>query len=95
MYEENNKFNLTNFFIKAIIVIIFVLFTVWLLSLSTRGISNSLDVLKDNIFAENLDRMKEVGKEYFTTERLPQKVGEVKILTLSKMYDKHLILTVF
>jgi len=94
MYEENRKFSLTNFFIKAIIVIIFVLFTVWLLSLSNKGISNSLDVLTDNIFAENLDRMKEVGKSYFTTERLPQKVGDIKTLTLQKMYDEHLILPV-
>ena len=36
--------------------------------------------------------MKEVGKSYFTTERLPQKVGEVKTLSLARMYDENLIL---
>ena len=94
MYEENRRFSWTNFFIKGIIIIIFVLFTVWLLSLSNKGISNSLDVLTDNIFAENIDRMKEAGKGYFTDERLPQKVGEVKSISLAKMYDEKLILEI-
>lgn len=94
MYEENKKFSWTNFFIKGIIVIIFILFAVWLLSLSNKGISNQLNVLTDNIFKENIDRMKEVGKSYFTTERLPQNVGEVKTLTLAKMYDEKLILEI-
>lgn len=92
MEDENKKFSFTNLLIKAIIVIIFILFTAWLISLSHKGINNSLDVLTDQIFAENLAKMKEVGKEYFTTERLPQKVGEVKTLTLAKMYDSKYIL---
>jgi len=92
MYEENRRFSWTNLFIRVIIVIIFVLFTVWLLSLSNANLSNSLDVLTDNIFSENIEKMKEVGKEYFTTERLPKKTGDIKTLTLSKMYDEKLIL---
>ena len=98
MYEENRSFSWANLFIKIIIVVIFILFTIWLLSLSmkstTKGLSDSLNVLTDNIFSENISRMKEVGKEYFTTERLPQKVGEVKTLTLDKMYKDNLILEV-
>ena len=92
--EENRSFSWTDLFIKVILVIIFVLFTVWLLSLSNKGVTNSLDVLTDNIFAENIDRMKEVGKEYFTTERLPKKIGEIKTITLKEMYKKKLILEV-
>lgn len=98
MYEENRRPSLADFLIKIILVIIFILFTVWLLSLSnkelTNNLSGSLNVLTDRIFAENVDRMKEVGKSYFTTERLPQKIGEVKTLTLAKMYDENLILEV-
>ena len=92
MEEENRRFSWINFFIKGIIIIIFVLFTVWLLSLSNKDINKSLDVLTDNIFAENIDRMKDVGQSYFTIERLPEKVGEVKTLSLAKMYDEKLIL---
>ena len=98
MYEENRRFSWTSLFIKIIIVVIFILFTIWLLSLSmkntTKGLSDSLNVLTDNIFKENIDRMKDVGKEYFTTERLPEKIGEVKTLTLEEMYKKNLILEV-
>ena len=96
MYEENTRFSWTGLFIKIIIVIIFILFTVWLLSLSTKnitkGMSDSLNVLTDNIFSQNVDKMKDVGKSYFTTERLPKKVGETKTLSLAKMYDENLIL---
>ena len=94
MYEENRRFSWTSFFIKVIIIIIFILFTVWLLSLTTKGLSSSLNILKDDIFSQNVEKMKEVGKEYFTTERLPEKVGEVKTLTLAKMYDQNLILEI-
>ncbi len=98
MYEDNRRFSWTSLFIKIIIVVIFILFTIWLLSLSmkntTKGMSDSLNILTDNIFKENIDRMKEVGKEYFTTERLPEKIGEVKTLTLEEMYKKNLILEV-
>ena len=91
--EENRRFSWTDLFIKIILVAIFVLFTVWLLSLSTKGLSNSLDVLTDNIFSQNMEKMKEVGKEYFTLERLPEKVGDIKTLKLKEMYEKKLILS--
>lgn len=92
--EENRSLSWTDLFIKVILIVIFVLFTVWLLSLSNRSMTNSLDVLTDNIFAENIDRMKEVGKEYFTTERLPKKIGEIKTITLKELYEKKLILEI-
>ena len=92
--EENRRFSWSDLFIKVILVIIFILLAVWLLSISNKKMTNSLDVLTDKIFAENIDRMKEVGKEYFTIERLPEKIGEVKTLTLQEMYDKDLILPV-
>ena len=56
--EENRRFSWTDLFIKVILIVIFVLFTVWLLSLSNKGLSNSLDVLTDNIFAQNIEKMK-------------------------------------
>ena len=90
--EENRRFSWSDLFIKVILVIIFILFTVWLLSLSNKKMTNSLDVLTDEIFVKNMERMKEVGKEYFTTERLPEKVGEIEVLTLKKMYEKKFLL---
>ena len=93
MYDEERNFSWTDLFIKVIVALIIILFAVWLLSLSNRGVSNSLDVITDNIFSENIDKMKEVGKEYFTTERLPKKVGDVEKITLEKMYNDKMLLT--
>ena len=99
MDEDNRKGSLTSFFIKLIIVIIFAIFALWLLTSVSKGlnnnmdnINNSLNALTDKIFYENILRMKEAGKEYFTIERLPQNVGDVKSLTLKEMYDKKLLL---
>ena len=99
MDEDNRKGSLASFFIKLIMVIIFAIFALWLLSSVSKGlnnsmndINNSLNTLTDNIFYENILKMKEAGKEYFTIERLPQNVGDVKSLTLREMYDKKLLL---
>jgi len=94
MYEENKRFSWTNLLIKIIIFVIFLLFVGWLLSLSTKGLNSSISVLTDNIMSTNIDRMKEVGQEYFTIERLPSEVGDVEKITLHEMYDKHLILEI-
>ncbi len=53
---------------------------------------NSLAVLYNQIFAENIRTMKEAAVGYYTNERLPQKVGDTDKLTLNDMYDKHLVL---
>ena len=67
MYEENRRFSWTGLFIKIIIVIIFVLFTIWLLSLSmkstTKGMSNGISVLTDGIFSQNIEKMKDVNRK--------------------------------
>ncbi len=98
MYEERERFSWTNLFIKIIIIVIFVLFTIWLLQLSmksaNKGIANGINVLTDNIFSQNVDRMKDVGESYFTTERLPKKVGDIETLTLEDMYKQNLIFEV-
>ena len=92
--EGNRRIGWADLFIKLILIIIFVLFTVWLLSLSNNDVASSLNVLTDNIFAENIDRMKGVGKEYFTTERLPKEIGEIETISLKEMYEKKLILEI-
>ena len=96
MYEERERFSWTSLFIKIIIIVIFVLFTIWLLQLSMKSankdMSNGINALTDKIFSENIEKMKDVGQSYFTTERLPKKVGEVKRLTLEEMYKMNLIL---
>ena len=54
---------------------------------------DQLAVLYNQIFANNIATMKEAAISYYTTDRLPAKVGDTEKMTLQQMYDKHLVLT--
>ena len=51
----------------------------------------SLDALTSQIFADNLDKMKEAAISYYTTDRLPSEVGNSDKMTLSDMIGKKII----
>ena len=53
---------------------------------------DQLAVLYNQIFANNVVAMKEAAIGYYTTDRLPAKVGDTDKMTLQQMYDKHLVL---
>ncbi len=53
---------------------------------------DQLAALYNQIFANNVVAMKEAAIGYYTTDRLPAKVGESDKMTLQQMYDKHLVL---
>lgn len=104
MYDERKeKFSFKNFFLTLLLVLLFVFLMLWLFptkgyidkKLSDNETSYDLDrlsVLYDEIFANNVSRMKDAAIGYFTNERMPQRVGESKKLTLQEMYDLHLVL---
>ena len=50
--------------------------------------------LYNQVFATNIYNIKEAAVGYYTTERLPQTVGDSSKMTLEEMYNKHLILKV-
>lgn len=52
---------------------------------------SGLDALTSQIFAQNIDRMKEAAISYYTDERLPQNVGDSETMTLSDMIGKKII----
>lgn len=84
--EERRGLPIRDFLIKLILVIIFVLLLVWLLPMpDLTGINNK-------IFNANVQEMKNAAISYFTTERLPEKVGDKKTLTLQEMLDMKLLL---
>ncbi len=85
-YEEKKGFPIRDFLIKLVLIIIFVLLLLWLLPIpNMEGINNS-------IFNANVQTMKDAAINYFTTERLPQKVGDKVTLTLQEMLDLKLLL---
>ena len=79
---------LKEFVMRLILIIIFVLLLLWIIPWSKMDVNP----LKDQIFNANIQTMKEAGITYFTTERLPQEVGDKVTLTLQKMLDLKLVL---
>ena len=49
-------------------------------------------VLYNQIFADNIERVKNGAVGYYTNERLPKNVGDSDKMTLNQMYEKHLVL---
>lgn len=95
MYEENRTgFILKDILLQVFLVIIFVFILVWLFptkSYVDKKIDSSLDPIYQEFFNEHLESMKEAAQSYFTTSRLPKKVGDKVTITLGDMLDKKLI----
>ena len=98
--QYNKKgFAIKDFLLKFILVCVFAFLIAWLLPkfLEPAVITNAeeapVDVspLTSQIFADNLEKMKEAAISYYTDERLPQAVGESDTMTLSDMIGKKLI----
>ena len=102
MYTETrNNFSIRSVILQFLFVALFVFILIWLFPMKSdmkKAISsidnsdNNLSILYDRIFNENLLAMKESAKDYFTLQRLPQKVGDSTKLTLRQMLDKKIIL---
>ena len=78
--EEKRGFPIRNFLLRLILIIIFVLLLMWLLPTRNNNSNNGSDIdlspLTNRIFNANIQEMKEAAIPYFTTERLPKKVGK-------------------
>ena len=93
--EDERRINIVKVLLKLIVVVLVILFSAWIVTkiCSNNNPINS-DKLVDQVFQDNLNRMKEVGISYFTLERMPKNVGDKEKITLQDMYDKKLILEV-
>ena len=84
--EERKGLPIKTFLISLILIIILVLLLVWLLPMpNMKGIN-------DRIFNANIQEMKKAAIPYFTTEKLPQEIGDEVTLTLQEMIDLKLLL---
>ena len=100
MYDDRKeKFSFKSFFLTLLLVLLFIFLMLFLFpnrwdvkDLQSNYDLERLSVLYDEIFANNVARMKDAAIGYFTNERMPQTVGESKKLTLQEMYDLHLVL---
>ena len=103
MYSEEYErrgFPLKDFLLKLILVIIFLFLLIWLLPkfiepntiTNTKTSSVDLSPFASQVYADNLEKMKEAAISYYTDERLPQEVGESETMTLSDMIGKKIII---
>ena len=103
---EKRGFPFRNFILKLILIIVFVFLLCWLLpkfmvpsitkSLNDNGCSGAVETkgikaLTSQIFSNNLEKMKDAAISYYTSERLPQNVGDSKKMTLSDMIGLKII----
>lgn len=84
--ERRSGITIKGLLIRLILIIIFIFLLIWLFPMP------DLKPLNNQIFSDNLDRMKEVAKTYYTTERLPKDINSYKKMTLEEMIDNHYIL---
>lgn len=84
--EENRGLTIKDLLVRLILIVIFIFLLIWLFPMP------DLKPLNNQIFADNVDRMKDVAKSYYTVERLPQELNASKKMTLREMIDNKLIL---
>lgn len=99
--ENKNNFSFKNVILQFLFVALFIFIMIWIFPLKSdlKNVEDKLSsthsdfsVLYDRIFNENIISMKDSAKSYFTTPRLPQKVGDKVKMTLGEMLDKKIIL---
>ena len=103
MYEERrDKFSIKDILIQVLFVAIFIFLLMWLFpmkkdvknALKNLNIENpNLQPLYDQIFNNNVQTMKEAAISYYTTPRLPEKIGDEKKMTLADMLKNNLVLS--
>ena len=107
--NNNNKQPLSNYikrFLVGLLLVIAIIFLLLYLFPTKNGlkdliseamdetITEKLNPFYDRIFSDNLNTMKEVAIAYYTTERLPKKVGDTEKLTLGEMIEMKLLLEI-
>lgn len=86
LMEEKTGLTIKGILIRLILIIIFIILLIWLFPMP------DLEPLNSQIFLDNIDRMKDVAKSYYTVERLPKNVNDSEKMTLGEMIENHLIL---
>lgn len=87
-YDDNNvklKIDWKSLILKLILVLLVVLLIIWIFPMP------KLDTFYNKVYNDNLNTMKEVSENYFTSDKLPGKTGDSVTLKLQDMLDKKLL----
>lgn len=96
-YKKPLSHYIKRFLIGFLCAALFIFILLWLFPTKSGlndSLSDALNPFYDRIFQENLNTMKEVAIAYYTTDRLPQKEGDTKKLTLGEMLEMKLLLEI-
>ena len=77
--ENKSGLTVKDLLIRLVLIVIFIFLLIWLFPMP------DLKPLNNQIFADNIDRMKDVAKSYYTVERLPQDFNTSKKMTLKEI----------
>lgn len=86
--EERPFIKILKWVLYGLLFIALIILTFWLI----RGCDRKQDPLLNQIFYDNIEKMKEAATSYYTLERLPAKEGEKVVLTLDEMVELKLLL---
>ena len=100
MYEERKEsFSVRSLILQILFVVLTVFLLLWLFptknyvkDYANDAFTEKLQPLYNQIYNQNITTMKEAAINYFTTDRLPSKVGASVTITLKEMQDKKLVL---
>lgn len=98
MYEEGNgnlSLNWLSLTVKIIIIAIIIFLGCWIfIRVTSNGSakSGSLAASSDTEYITNIASMKSAAFEYFTTSKLPEKIGGTERLSLNQMINQKLLI---
>ena len=99
MYNERKEtFSVKDIIIQILCILLFVFLLLWLFPTKSfiknnmDGVSEELEnQVVDTVFNYNIQMMKEAALAYYTTPKLPSKVGDTDIMTLRTMLNEKLL----
>ncbi len=86
--EERPFIKILKWVLYGLLFIALIILTFWLI----KGCDNKNNPLLNQIFNDNIEKMKDAATSYYTLERLPAKEGEKVTLTLDEMIELKLLL---
>ncbi len=95
MYEERRPSFSKGFILKLLLFIVIIILIAWLFptkSYVSDLINSKLGTSKEQVFNNNLNTMKTAALSYYNGDRLPEKEGASKKITLEEMLEKKLLI---
>lgn len=84
--ESRKSYFIRDLIVRILLIVLFIFLLMFLFPMP------NLNPFYDAIFNDNVQTMKDAAEKWYTTDRMPEKEGEIKKLTLQQMLDKKLIL---